>query len=250
MTPIVWSCGLGLNSVAMAVGMVKFGLRYDLAMFADTGGERPETYDYLPILQNYLATHDLPPVMTVWKKNADLSRARTLEEDCLDRKALPSIAYGFIKSCSDHYKIRPQKAVIEGWEPARQAWALGEKVTVLIGFDASEAHRYSKSYEQEKYENRYPLIEWNWDRDDCAKAILEAGLPLPPKSSCFFCPNMGKDEIYALPESLRERVRTLEANADLVTIKGLGRSVAWTDLFKQEMLFDFLPPEKSCDCID
>ena len=107
MSVIVWSCGLGINSAAMAVWFVAHGLRYDLAMFADTGGEKQATYDYLPILQDYLTAHGLPPIMTVWKKNEDMTRAKSLEQDCLDRKALPGIVYGR-KSCSDHYKIRPQ----------------------------------------------------------------------------------------------------------------------------------------------
>ena len=254
--PVVWSCGMGLNSFAVAVGLIEHGESYDLAMFADTGGERAATYAAMPVLQEYVGRHGLPPIMRVWKKNEDNSRAITLEQDCLTRKALPSIAYGNFKSCSDQYKIRPQQRVIKAWQPAIQAWERGEKVTMLIGFDAEEGHRMLKSYDSEKFHMRYPLVEWNWDREDCRKAVERGGMPIPAKSSCFFCPNMGTDEILDLAKTepeLMARAVTMEANAELTTIAGLGRKwkwadVLWMDEHQLKMFSD--PPEQSCACID
>jgi len=252
--PVVWSCGMGLNSFAMAVGLIEHGESYDLAMFADTGGERAGTYAAIPILQAYVAHHSLPPIMRVWKKNADFSPAPTLEEDCLTRKALPSIAYGY-KSCSDHYKIRPQHKVLNNWQPALQAWERGESVTMLIGFDADESHR-TMNYDTRKYKVRYPLVEWGWDREACVEAVQRSGLPLPPKSSCFFCPNMRPAEILDLAKTepgLLARALALESNAELTTITGLGRGWAWRDLVemdeRQVKMFPD-PPEQSCACID
>ena len=37
-------------------------------------------------------------------------------------------------------------------------------------------------------------MEWGWSRKDCIQAIRDAGLPLPGKSSCFFCPSMKRWE--------------------------------------------------------
>jgi hypothetical protein len=34
----------------------------------------------------------------------------------------------------------------------------------------------------------YPLIDLGMDRQDCMNVIERAGLPVPPKSSCYFCP--------------------------------------------------------------
>lgn len=251
-TPVVWSCGMGLNSAAVLVGLVKHGLSYDLAMFADTGGERDGTYAYQSVMNEYARTNSLPPIMRVWKKSEDNTPAPTLEQDCLNRKALPGIAYGFM-SCSDHYKIRPQRKVIELWTPALVAWEQGEKVTFLIGFDAGESHR-TLEYDTKKYQMRYPLVEWGWDRDDCMREVLAAGLPLPPKSSCFFCPNMKPHEIIALnkrePEKMK-RALALEANADLTSLKGLGRRWSWKDVLEadaaQLQMFPD-PPETSCVC--
>ena len=55
-----------------------------------------------------------------------------------------------------------------------------------------------------------------------------------PKSSCWFCPASKKDEIIWLGRHhprLLERALAVEANAqpNLTSVKGLGRSFAWSD---------------------
>ena len=70
-------------------------------------------------------------------------------------------------------------------------------------------------------------------RDECIYEIRKENLPLPLKSSCFFCPNMRPHEIMelnALYPHLAERALKIESNAELTTIKGLGRRFAWSDL--------------------
>jgi hypothetical protein len=34
----------------------------------------------------------------------------------------------------------------------------------------------------------YPLIDARLTRQDCKRIIVDAGLPVPPKSACYFCP--------------------------------------------------------------
>lgn len=96
----------------------------------------------------------------------------------------------------------------------RGTWEAGERVIKCIGFDSTEDHRtYADGsainicrekglpdYGQ-RYEMRYPLREWGLSRDDCGKIISKAGLPLPPKSACFFCPAMKPWEIDALAKT-------------------------------------------------
>lgn len=101
---------------------------------------------------------------------------------------------------------------------------------------------YSRKFNEadKKYENRYPLIEdWHWTRDDCIRAIQEAGLPLPGKSSCFFCPSMKRDEVETLKRQhpdLYRRALAIEENAmpHLKTVKGLGRNYAWKERYGME----------------
>lgn len=254
-SPIVWSCGYGTNSTALAVGLVEHGESYDLAMFADTGGERPELYAYQDILGDYLRRHNLPPVMTVWHTREDCTK-ETLEQECIRTHSVPSIAYGRYKTCSQKYKIAPQEKVVNNWQPAINAWTRGEKVTKLVGFDADEPGRASQYTESEKYVWRYPLIEWNWGREECIAAIARAGLPKPGKSACFFCPSTKKHELLKLilrHPDLVERAVTMEKNANLTDIKGLGRHFAWADFVQYDkdqikLLPD--PPDMLCACYD
>jgi hypothetical protein len=243
--------GGGTNTTAMIVGLAARNIRPDLIIMADTGAERPHTYAHIEIMQTYLKKIGYPQITIVKKvdKNGDIY---TLEQDLLDHKCLPSVAYGF-KTCSQKYKTQPVDKFLNNHPDAIAAWKRGEKITKLIGFDADEPHRV-KDYDDKKYEVKYPLIEWDWGRNECIDAIKSAGLPLPKKSSCFFCPNMRPHEIMelnALYPHLAERALKMEANAELTTIKGLGRRFAWSDLLRQTSMFnDMYESSMPCGCYD
>lgn len=242
----VVSYGGGTNSTAMLVGMEDRGERPDAILFADTGGERPEIYEYVAMFSAWLVTRGFPAIETVRKVG------RTLEEDCIERKALPSVAYGF-KSCSDHYKIRPQLAWLKAWAPAMDAWARGEKVVKCIGFDADEPYRAAGKTGDDRFTNRYPLIEWDIGRPGCVDLIAWAGLPQPGKSSCFFCPNSKPQEILALSPELKARALRMEDGHE-TGVKGLGRSWSWRNLIDSDAAQIKLFPEPSgempCGCVD
>lgn len=234
---IVMSYGGGTNSTALAVGLHERGEKVDLILFSDTGGEKPHTYQHIETMQGWLSSKGFPPITIVRKETM------TLEQDCLNRKALPSIAYGF-KSCSDHFKLRPQRKYLE---------SIGViNPTKLIGFDMDEPQRAVAIKG-----NRYPLIEWGWGRAECVEAIERAGLPLPGKSACFFCPSSKKAEIKVLRRiypDLAARAVAMEKNAELTEVKGLGRSFAWGDLYeaedRQTDLFGDSTIQQDCVCYD
>ncbi len=249
---IVVSYGGGTNSTAMLVGMRERGIVPDAILFADTGGEKPNTYDQIEVVQKWLSGIGFPAIEIVKKvdRNGDVL---TLEQNCLNKNMLPSIAYGF-KTCSQKYKIAPQDKWMNNWERAREEWKAGRQITKFIGFDADEPQRADKDYSCKKYNSRHPLIEWGWGRDECKEAIERAGLPQPGKSSCFFCPNMRPSEIRELnavyPELMKRAVE-MEANADLTTIKGLGRgNFAWKDVIATDEMFPFPGQEMPCGCYD
>jgi hypothetical protein len=126
------------------------------------------------------------------------------------------------------------------------------KVVKLIGYDADEDRRATIA-EDVQYVYRYPLIEWGWDRDACKAAIQRAGLPQPGKSACFFCPSSTAREILNLPKELQDAAVAMEDNADLTSIKGLGRRFAWRDVIqgdRAQCKFDFGTPDMPCGCYD
>jgi 3'-phosphoadenosine 5'-phosphosulfate sulfotransferase (PAPS reductase)/FAD synthetase len=91
--PLVVAYGLGVDSTAMLVEFAHRAIRPDLILFADTGGEKPETYAYLPVIQEYLARVGFPSVVTV-RYEPKWAAYDTLEDQCLHTGTLPSLAYG------------------------------------------------------------------------------------------------------------------------------------------------------------
>lgn len=248
-TMIVVAYGGGTNSTALLVECVTRGIRPDLILFADTGGEREGTYRFTQLFSDWLVERGMPAIQTVWKTTKDGNRL-TLEQQCLDKKILPSLAYGW-KKCSQKFKRLPQDKFVNHWAPAKELWKRGEKVVKYIGFDADERRRATIK-EDDKYTYEYPLIDWNMGREECIESIEAAGLPLPGKSACYFCPASKKHEILSLPCDLRTRAVAMEENANLIVIKGLGRDFAWKELFRRDdaQLKLFPEVEIACDCYD
>lgn len=259
------SYGGGTNSTAMLIGMWMHNIPVDLIMFADPGGEHPHTYDYLKIFGDWLNQHNMPEITVVHAVDKAGKRLR-LYEECVDRKTLPPIAFGF-KTCSQKYKATPQDKLLNSHPECKEIWKRGEKVIKWIGYDAGEDKRIqcAKAYDQhdKKFTRRFPLYEWGWDREMCRKVIEREGLPLPGKSSCFFCPSMKKPEIIKLSEDypeLFEKAIFMEQNAKgLTTTKGLGRNWSWGEMievYRHNKEFDeaqmslFSDATLGCSCID
>ena len=243
----VLSFGGGVNSTAMLVLLDRQGRLPSLVLFADTGGERPATYRHVAEMSAWCAQRGVPFVTVT---NANEQRGASLEANCLRRKELPSLAYGF-KGCSVKWKRQPMdRYVRDEWAPAKEAWARGELVERLVGIDAGETRRASLPPDA-RYRYVYPLREAGIDRDGCVALIRSAGLDVPGKSSCFFCPAMKKAEVAALTTEhpdLFARAVAMEANAVTHTVKGLGRSWRWQDIATVPR--QAVETAAPCDCMD
>jgi hypothetical protein len=229
---------MGVNSAAVAVLLAEWGLTPSLVLMADTGDEHPETYEYIPVMDAFLAKHGMPAVQVVRKR----SKYRSLEHNCLATDSLPSKAYGG-SSCSEKWKIEPQRHYCQHWGPARRCWKMGGKVLKVIGYDDGDRdrERYALSLKHQERDARYdywfPLREARLDREACKAVIRNAGLPVPPKSSCFYCPAKKYDEVRQMKDrhpDLVERAVWMEVNAaqgkhGLRTVRGLGRNWSWTE---------------------
>jgi hypothetical protein len=249
--PIVVSFGGGTNSAAMLIEMA--AVRHvvpDLILFSDTGGERPETYEFVHAFSAWLVMKGLPPV-TIVKDGRT-----TLEAEVRAANTLPSLAFGF-RSCSDKYKVRPQNRYLAKWQPALDAWAAGGKVVKLIGYDVNETHRL-KDYDDKKFVVQYPLVHWGWDRVWCERVVSKAGFT-PAKSACFYCPASRKVDVIELAKNnpdLFARAVEMERNATAATtVKGLGRHWSWEDLVKADkaqmkLLEDVDAWPMPCGCFD
>lgn len=99
--------------------------------------------------------------------------------------------------------------------------------------------------EAARYTYWYPLQEWGIDRIDCINLIAGAGLPLPMKSACWFCPASKKSEIVWLRDThplLFRRAIAIERSArngrhGLDSVKGLGRDFAWEEFADKSIIY-------------
>lgn len=100
------------------------------------------------------------------------------------------------RNCTADFKIK-----VVG-KRLKQLGASAERPAIVgIGISLDEIQR-ANSRRCEAYEQiTYPLLELGLRRTDCHRIIRSAGLPVPPKSACFFCP-------FHRPEAWREMRRT------------------------------------------
>ncbi len=244
----VVSYGGGVNSTAMLIGMILKNERPGAVLFADTGGEKPETYDFIAAFREWMKSNDMQLTVIAYSPSltsplgvdfACNSKHGSLEDECHTNGTLPSKAFGF-GGCSQKWKRYPMDKWVAQWQPAIDAWGKGEKVQRVIGIHAGESRR-GKIPDCEKFTYRFALKEWGWSQEHCEAAIKAQGLPLPIKSACFFCPSMRKPEVLALAKEhpeLFDRAVAMEQNAKecegLDVVKGLGRHWSWENLRKAD----------------
>lgn len=217
--PLLCAYGAGVDSTAYLVGLHEAGIRPDGILMANTFSEKQETYDFIPIMQQGLKKVGFPPIIMVYNQVKNFKHwppYQGLGENCLTNGTLPSLAFGF-KSCSLKWKVTPQNAWTDQWQPAIDCWARGGRVRKIIGYDAGpkDMRRYAdaKGVEDPKYDYWYPLIDWRMNREDCKELIASAGLPVPPKSACVFCPATRPEELHTHKKQYLRYIVIMEARA-------------------------------------
>ena len=258
--PLVVAYGGGTNSVAMLCGFLDRGIKPDLIVFSDTGGELPTTYAHIDLMSEKTKEWwgiEINTVAKTYKKEKT-----SLESDCLRNKTIPALAFGS-KACSMKYKLEPKYKFVRSWMMENKL----NEVISAVGYDAGEGHR-SINIKQNNIGKGmielswFPLIEWMWTRRECIETIKAHGLPLPGKSSCYFCPAMKNSEIMRLrneyPEYF-ERAIAMEKNMVVKgRVRGLNFGVPWSEIVEaddeQLKLFDWLdkhdPNPIPCGCYD
>ena len=228
--PNIVAWGAGVDSTAMIIELVARGERIDMVLLAEMP-ERPETLDFIPIFRRWMDERGVPNETVRYrpKRFKHWPEYRDLLENCLTNGTLPSISMGR-GACSCKWKANPQDSWTKAWAPAQQAWARGQKVVRMIGFDCgrrdSQRYHHASGLTDRFYSYRYPLREWGWDREACKRRIADAGLPEPVASSCYFCIGMTCDEVRSLPPAYLRLIVLMEARAAprLRSCEGLWRS--------------------------
>jgi len=174
----VLSFGCGINSTAILVLLSQGKVNIDRIVFADTGGEHPETYDYL---------HDvaIPYIYSIkdcyenrhLQFNIVKSNLGTLYDYYFSNKIIPTRMF---RHCTDKFKVTPIRKFLESM------LIDFSDLQIVMGISYEEQHRAHRA--KDCANNEYPLIDMKIDREGCINLIKDAGLPLPRKSGCYFCP--------------------------------------------------------------
>jgi hypothetical protein len=185
------SYGGGVNSTAMLLLLLDEGWEFE-AVYVDHGCDWPETRKYVAWLSKQMPITTIRPMVEGFS---------TVYDYFWHYKMVPSRT---LRICTDKFKIRPLHRYFQ--RPCFD----------LIGFSSDEAHR-AKFLVRDGITTRYPLLEYEIDREGCKRIIREHGLPVPPKSGCWFCPfqriaqwkKLRKDypELFCRANQLEERNR-------------------------------------------
>jgi hypothetical protein len=194
----ILSFGGGVNSGALLVLLLEEGLPLDEVLFADTGGELPETYAFIDTVRNYLLQFGIP-FRTVMNR----IHGRDLYSTCMERRVIPSTIWRW--STRD-FKVRPIY---------RYYRSLSRPVVQYLAIAYDEIERMKDS-KVKSVNSVFPLVERKITRKACVEILERAGLPVPIKSSCFFCPFATLDRWKYIRDrhpELYERAITLEENS-------------------------------------
>lgn len=93
------------------------------------------------------------------------------------------------RNCTVDFKIK----VCAAWLKAQGA-TVADPAMIGIGFTWDELHRIGQYPAIPGTERDYPMIDLRMTIHDCIKVIENAGLPIPPKSACWFCPYQSRKD--------------------------------------------------------
>jgi hypothetical protein len=188
-----FSYGGGVQSTAVLVLAAQGKVQYDHFLFANVGedSEHPDTLKYFKnVAMPFAEQHGIDLQEVRKYRNNKLDTLRTLVME--NNRDIPIPAYlesgaPGNRKCTERFKIR----VIDRWVKDNRNG--NNKYTVGLGISTDEMQRARSKEPAEVYkglwkEIEYPLLDLRISRNDCRKIITGAGLPIPPKSSCYFCP--------------------------------------------------------------
>lgn len=186
MTTQILNYGGGRQTVAICILIAEGKYeRPDHIVIADTGREKPSTWDYLEeVMQPYLERAGLK-VEIAPRSLAYVDLYSHQGELLLPVYTQTGKLSAF---CSTEWKQRVVRRYLKSQDVhGGMNW---------IGYAIDERKRYNPTKEDKRgpWYRRFPLFDLNLTKTDCRALIDRAGLPLPPPSSCWMCPNMPNAE--------------------------------------------------------
>jgi hypothetical protein len=227
------SLGAGVQSTTMAL-MAAHGEitpMPDCAVFADTQAEPKAVYQHLRWLMSPNVLPFPVHVVTAGSLTNEIGAARKTGK--FPKMPLPAYVKGgglLNRSCTQDYKIEPIRRKVRQLAGIYRKRSPREQVVEQwIGISQDEAMRMKPSREAWQ-SNRWPLIEKKMTRQDCLKWVKAHDYPIPPKSSCTYCP-FHSDEQWRLLTS-DELAEAVEVDKRIRNLRSGQRSAGETFLHR------------------
>lgn len=204
----VFSFGGGQQSTAALVLAAQSRIDFKTFLFCNVGddSEHPDTLKYVhEIAMPYAKSHgiDLIELQKIRQDGSVDTIYQRLTRPNSRSIGIPvrmSNGAPGNRTCTTDFKIE----VVDKWlrerliatydglryankQKQREA-ALKRGAVVALGISLDEWHRMRTDSGVTWKQLAYPLIDLRLDRQDCRNIIEGAGLPIPPKSACYFCP--------------------------------------------------------------
>lgn len=234
-------------------------VQYDAFLFANVGNdsERAATLEYVEqVAKPYAAQHGLN-LIELQRTGKDGTRKTLYSELYRSKRSinipvkLLSGAFGN-RNCTSDFKI----LVIAKWQKQHGATKV-DKAVCGLGISVDEIHRARTDSGIAWQTLEYPLLDLRMFRRDCVRVIQDAGLPVPPKSACWFCPFHNRQEWQRMkreePETFAKAVeledmlnaRRATLGKDRIFLHASGMPLA--QMVGDQMVMDFPEDDMPCD---
>ena len=202
--PTVISYGGGVQSTALIVLAMLEVWDIDEIVHVDlVDAESPRTREYVAYVREWLRG--------VYGRDITVIE-RNMYRDMLDNPAFTPVPWHgrcekfmLKRQCTREYKVAPLARYLYDRYPAG-------RIGLMLGISVDEYHRMRDS-SAARIEHVYPLVDRRLTRWQCRDIIERAGLAVPSKSSCWFCPYRSVRSQLALVQyypRLREMAQVLE----------------------------------------
>lgn len=190
-----FSYGGGVQSTAALVLAAQGVIDYRTFIFCNVGddSEHPATLDYvrnvaMPYAEEHgITLHEVSRRFTRGPRKGEIETlyGRLTREGSRSLPIPVRMSNGAPgrRACTADFKVRLIDTALRALGATKEHPAI-----VGLGISIDEYQRMRTDSGSKLQRLEYPLIDRRLNRADCESIIRGAGLPVPPKSSCYFCP--------------------------------------------------------------
>ena len=189
----ILSLGWGVQSWTLAAMSALNELPKVTAVYADTTWESEATYQFAAEWEQWLVDRGVDVVTVKAENTAPIRDYHHATKGHYRGSAIPAFTYNkksdgqVRRQCTADWKITPIRRYITDELTRRNLPKSPSIVEQWLGISTDEWQR-AKDADVKYIIHRYPLLDLNMSRADCVMWLQSRGLPVPPKSSCTFCP--------------------------------------------------------------